>query len=107
MGKDNTAYIQSLDITREMLSMQDFLKRAVPNYDEIIQKVIEVVRNRREVTGKDTLPAVIELMEEAEAKGKTDTHVPWFAAAACELIQTEERNVRIKEIIQAVTGCKA
>lgn len=76
-----------------MVHMADRLKEANDSlrslfgerYPSMSAPVKAVISERMAATGKDVLPAAIDLMQEAESKGNT-VHVLWFMSAAVDLV---------------------
>ena len=73
-------------MANSLMEQSEALRRLFPDtYDETSKEVQAFIRKVMEAQELDVLPAALRLMEAAKEKGN-DSHIHWFAAAACDMI---------------------
>ena len=78
--------MKELQIANSLMEQSEALRRLFPDtYDETSKEVQAFIRKVMEAQELDVLPAALRLMEAAKEKGN-DSHIHWFAAAACDMI---------------------
>lgn len=77
---------QELQIANSLLEHSEVLRRLFPDtYDKTSKDIQSFIRKVMEAQELDILPAALLLMESAKEKGN-ESHIHWFAAAACDMI---------------------
>ena len=77
---------KELQIANSLIEASEALRRLFPDtYDEESLKVQAFIREVMEAQQMDVLPAALLLMEAAREKGR-EADIPWFAAAAVDML---------------------
>ena len=81
---------QELQLANSLIEQSEALRRLFPDtYDEKSKEVQEFIRKVMASQELDVLPAALKCMEAAQEKGN-DSHIHWFAAAACDMIMGQQ-----------------
>lgn len=77
---------QELQLANSLIEQSEALRRLFPDtYDKTSRDVQVFIRQVMAAQELDVLPAALKLMEAAKEKGN-ESHIHWFAAAACDMI---------------------
>ena len=77
---------QELQLANSLIERSEALRRLFPDtYDKTSKEVQVFIRQVMAAQELDVLPAALKLMEAAKEKGN-ESHIHWFAAAACDMI---------------------
>ena len=92
--------MEELQIANKMIEASESLRRLFPDtYDDTSKDVQDFIRKVMEAQGKDVLPATLMLMKAAQEKGN-ESHIHWFAAAACDMICGQQPHVSPRTKLQ-------